>query len=69
MRAEKANDVPALAQYMFEEVCAKALFNLTHSNAPFDADSPYWIVPNALALARVLGLDSMVVVRIVTPAD
>ncbi|WP_245455502.1 MULTISPECIES: hypothetical protein [unclassified Mesorhizobium] len=42
LRAEKANDVQALAQYMFEEVCAKALFNLTHSNAPFDADSPYW---------------------------
>lgn len=69
LRAERAKDDQAIAQYMFEEACAKALFNLTRGAAPFDADSPYWVVPNALVCARSLGLDQMEVVNIVTTGD
>ena len=55
------------AQYCFEEVCAKTLYNLSGRPAPFDADSPYWIVPNALAAARQLGIDERDIVTIVAP--
>ncbi len=30
---------------------AKTLYNLTHPAAPFDADSPYWVLPNAFTVA------------------
>jgi hypothetical protein len=58
------NDTLA-AQYSFEEICAKALFNLTDTNAPFDEDSPYWIIPCALQLARALRIDDSRVLDIV----
>lgn len=45
-----------VAQYDFEEVCAKTLYNLSQSSAPFDPDSPFWIVPLGVALGRELGL-------------
>ena len=53
------------AQYYFEEVCAKTIFNLSSPAAPFDADSPYLIVPNAFALARALNIDPARVLAIV----
>lgn len=56
LMAEKSADKRAECQYLFEEVCAKTLFNMSRSNAPFDPDSPYWIVPNALSLGRAIGI-------------
>jgi hypothetical protein len=53
------------SQYLFEEVCAKTIYNLSGHSAPFDADSPYWIVPNAFALARTLQIDDREVLRII----
>ena len=55
--AERAGDQTLTAQYVFEEICAKTLYNLSGESAPFDADSPYWIVPNAFALARRIGVE------------
>lgn len=52
-------------QYAFEEICAKTLFNFTNTDMPFDADSPYWIVPHALVFARALGVRESSVVEIV----
>ncbi|MBA1141152.1 hypothetical protein [Mesorhizobium neociceri] len=69
LRAHRVHDIQAEAQFLFEEACAKTLFNFTHSTAPFDPDSPYWIVPNALTCAQKLGLDPMDVVRIVARTD
>jgi len=63
--AERRKDTTADCQYLFEEVCAKALYNLTDTDAPFDEDSPYWIVPNALSLARRLGIHESEVTKIV----
>ena len=64
---KQARDNAALqAQFRFEEVCGKTLYNLTGQPAPFDADSPYWIVPNALKLARELGISDSEIARIVT---
>ena len=65
LRAETGKDEQANCQYLFEEVCAQSLYNLTDTDAPFDADSPYWIVPNALSLARRLGIPELEIARIV----
>jgi hypothetical protein len=53
------------AQYFFEESCAQTLFNLTETDTPFDAESPYYVVPSALALARLLGMRETEVIDVV----
>jgi hypothetical protein len=63
LKAEKRCDEKLIAQYVFEEVCAKTLYNMSGMPAPFDADSPYWVVPNAVSLARRLGIDEISVVK------
>jgi hypothetical protein len=63
--AEERNDALADCQFLFEEACAKTLYNLSDTNAPFDEDSPYWIVPNALSLARRIGIHEAEVIKIV----
>ena len=65
LAATRANDKVLEAQYCFEEVCAKTIYNLSGASAPFDADSPYWVVPNALLLARQLKLDDASILRVV----
>jgi hypothetical protein len=55
LSAEKNGDRRALAQYAFEEICAKTLYNLSGSPAPFDPDSAFWVVPLSVALGRELG--------------
>lgn len=62
LAAIKTRNLPLEAQYCFEEVCAKTLYNLSQSPAPFDQDSPSWIGPNALSLSRYLGLTEAEVV-------
>jgi hypothetical protein len=66
INAYKTRDLRAEVQYSFEEVCAKALHNLSHSKKPFDPDTPYWILPLALKLAKVLDIDSRQVLEIAT---
>jgi hypothetical protein len=56
LAAERRNDQLALAQYAFEEICAKTLYNLTLEPAPFDPDAPFWVLPRALELGRMLGI-------------
>jgi hypothetical protein len=58
LAAEKRGDADALVQYAFEEICAKTLYNLSGSPAPFDADSAFWVIPCAVALGKRLGLTS-----------
>ena len=53
------------AQYLFEEVCAKTLYNLSRGSAPYDPDSPYWIVPGAFAVARKIGIDDSRILAII----
>ena len=52
-------------QYLFEEKCAKSLFNMPHPPAAFDADSAFYIVPFALAFGRKLGLPDEKILEIV----
>ena len=63
--AERSGNRNAECQYLFEEICAKTLYNLSHSSAPFDPDSPYWIIPNALAFARKVGVTDAQVIEVV----
>jgi len=65
LAAERCGDEIAECQYLFEEVCAKTLYNLSYKPAPFDAHSPYWIVPNALSLARRMGIVESDITKIV----
>jgi hypothetical protein len=52
LEATQRGDAKLEVQFGFEEACAKTLYNLAGRSAPFDPDSPYWVVPNALATAR-----------------
>ena len=58
-------DLRTLAECDFEEACAKTLYNLTDTEAPFDEDAPYWVVPQALRLARQLGINEAEITGIV----
>ncbi len=67
LAAERAQNRRLASQYFFEEMCAKTLFNLSRSNAPFDPDSPYWIIPNAIAFARHVGVEDAQVIKVIAP--
>lgn len=64
IQAAKNSDLKGELQFAFEEVCAKTLHNLSDSKKPFDADTPYWIIPLALKLAKVLEVDEHKVLEI-----
>lgn len=66
LEAARQRNETAESQYLFEEICAKAIFNQTDTNVPFDGDSPYWVVPIALSLARRLGIHESEVTKIVS---
>ncbi|MFN0055726.1 MAG: hypothetical protein ACKV0T_26585 [Planctomycetales bacterium] len=65
LQAIGARDELLQSQYSFEEICAKTLFNMSgHSDplfkefpAPFDDDSPFWVIPIGVAFARALRVD------------
>ena len=56
LRADKAGDRLLQHQYSFEEICAKTLYNLSGYPASFDDDSPFWVIPIAVAFAHQLGV-------------
>jgi hypothetical protein len=58
-----------VAQYNFEEACAKTLYIMSSHPAPFDAPSPYLVVPRALELARCLKIDDLEIVQIISPSE
>jgi hypothetical protein len=44
------------AQYSFEESCCAAMYNASEPQDPFDSSTPFFVVPQALGLARLLGV-------------
>ena len=56
LKAARAGNAALEAQYLFEEVCAKTLYNLCGAPTHFDVDSPYWPLPNAIVFARRIGI-------------
>ena len=67
LSAIKAGDRLREAQYMFEEICLKSLYNETPAQDPFDSDSPHWIIKCAIGLARRIGLPVQEVIAVVAP--
>ena len=67
LAAIKARDRVRECQYCFEEVCLQSLYNETHTDAPFDSDSPHWIIKNAIALARAVKIPVKDVLAVVAP--
>lgn len=65
LRADASGDKKLIAQYCFEEICAKSIYNESGEPCPFDRDSPFWVVPLALYAARELGTDRKRVLAIV----
>ncbi len=65
LRAEDSGNTSLSCQYLFEEICAKTLYNLTFPDDPFDSDSCYWIIPIAIGFARSVGLQDADVITIV----
>ena len=69
LRADTANDRMLQHQYSFEEICAKTLYNLSGYPAPFDDDSPFWVIPIAVAFAHAIGIhDPCSVTSLLRPA-
>ena len=66
LKAVRLEDTKKLSQYLFEESIAKMLWNLTKPGAPFDPDSPYWVIKNALCLAKTLEIPTEDIVNIIT---
>lgn len=66
LKAERSGNAKLTAQYLFEEICAKTLYNLSGASGAFDSDSPYWVVPNAIAFARCVGIDEIEILACIT---
>lgn len=56
--AERSGNLPAQAQYAFEESCARTFYNLSEALVPFPEETPFWIIPQGFRLARLLGLEN-----------
>lgn len=56
LAATKLNDHLRTAQYAFEESCLETIYNESSPDDPFDTVAPYWVLPRAIGLARVLGI-------------
>ncbi len=54
--AVERNDSTLQHEYKFEEICAKTLYNLSNYPAPFDADTPFWVIPIAVKFAHAIGV-------------
>ena len=66
-RANKSHDSTQYCQYRFEETCLKSVHNETQPTAPFDLRSPYFVIPRAVELARLVGISDQEVVDAIAP--
>jgi hypothetical protein len=57
------------AQYYFEESCCQAMYNATSPPDEFDTCAPFFIAPNALWLARRLGMLEAVLSELAPMSD
>jgi hypothetical protein len=65
LAAERSKDTTLECQYLFEEICAKTLYYLSGQPAPFDREVSFWIITNAFALARRVGINEAAIVEAV----
>jgi hypothetical protein len=62
-----SNRLNQAAQYCFEELCLKTIFNETVTDIPFDSCSPFWVVSSAIQLARRLEIPIAGVIAVIAP--
>ncbi len=62
--AVNANDHERAAQYCFEELCCKAIYNAASPQDPFDPSSPFSVAGAALRLAARVGVPIEAVVSV-----
>jgi hypothetical protein len=67
LAASRASDVAREWQHHFEESCCQAAYNASGSPAPFDPGSAFFVAPQALGLARVVGVPVAEVVAVLAP--
>lgn len=65
LKAIDSSDRVKQYQYCFEEVCLQSFYNATNPRDPFDFCSPYWVIKNAIVLARAVGVSVQDVLAIV----
>jgi hypothetical protein len=58
LAAIKAKDQLRATQYMFEELCCKAIYNATSPQDEFDPSSPFFVAPAAARLAHAIGVSA-----------
>jgi site-specific DNA-adenine methylase len=58
------DDKELQALYAYIESCYKSLYNLTHPTAPFDADSPFKIIQNALRYCKHISIQEAEIMKI-----
>lgn len=68
-RSNACEDRLERRQYQLAEACLKTAYNETYTDAPFDAISPFWVVPSALALAAELSIPLEEVLSCVTASQ
>jgi hypothetical protein len=56
LATKKTNDEALGWQYSFEESCCQAIYNATEPPDPFDPSSAFFVVAQALSLARTVGI-------------
>lgn len=64
LNAERNGNTKLVAQWAFEEACAKALFNFGRPAGSYDPDAQFWIFPFAMRLADALGLPEQLILGI-----
>lgn len=57
------------SQYHFEESCCQAIYNATNADDLFDPSSAFFIAPQAISLARAVGVLPETVVAILAPPN
>lgn len=64
LAAMKAKKKPSEWQHHFEESCCQAVYNATNPPAPFDPGSAFFVVPQALGFASIVGIPPEELVRV-----
>jgi hypothetical protein len=67
LAAMKAKDTPREWQHSFEESCCQAVYNATYPPDPFDPGSAFFVAPQALGFARVVGVPVAEIVAALAP--
>jgi hypothetical protein len=63
----RSNDSKTRAQYAFEELCLKTVFNETDTEMPFDVNSSFWLAGSAISYSRYVGVTVEAIIALIAP--